>query len=76
MAGLECVDCHPSSEMHNELSFVRVPQVTVRVFLLGLLLASLAVVTVIAGSSAVDLVTLGVGVTATGAALFVLGKGR
>ena len=51
---------------------LRVPQVTARVFLLGLLLASLAVVTVIAGSSAVDLVTLGVGVTATGCEIFTL----
>jgi UDP-N-acetylmuramyl pentapeptide phosphotransferase/UDP-N-acetylglucosamine-1-phosphate transferase len=53
-----------------------VPQVTARVFLLGLLLASLAVAAVLAGSLAVDLLTLGLGAIAAGLTLFLLGKGR
>ncbi len=28
VAGLECMDCHTSAEMHNELKFVKQPQVT------------------------------------------------
>jgi hypothetical protein len=28
VAGLECMDCHTSAEMHNELKFVKVAQVT------------------------------------------------
>lgn len=27
-AGLECMDCHTTGEMHNEIKFVRVPRVT------------------------------------------------
>jgi UDP-N-acetylmuramyl pentapeptide phosphotransferase/UDP-N-acetylglucosamine-1-phosphate transferase len=53
-----------------------VPQVTARVFLLGFLLASLAIATVLAGSLAINLVALGLGVIATGLTLFVLGRGR
>lgn len=53
-----------------------VPQVTARIFVLGLLLASLAIGAVLADSLAVDLMALGLGVLATGLTLFVLGKGR
>jgi len=53
-----------------------VPQVTARVFLLGLLLACLAVATVLARSLAVDFLCLGLGLMATGLALFALAKGR
>jgi UDP-N-acetylmuramyl pentapeptide phosphotransferase/UDP-N-acetylglucosamine-1-phosphate transferase len=53
-----------------------VPQVTARVFVLGLLLASLAVAAALAGSVTVDLACLALGVLATGLTLFVLGKGR
>jgi UDP-N-acetylmuramyl pentapeptide phosphotransferase/UDP-N-acetylglucosamine-1-phosphate transferase len=53
-----------------------VPQVTTRIFLLCLLLAALAVVTVLAGSLAVDLITLVLGLLATGLALLALAKGR
>jgi UDP-N-acetylmuramyl pentapeptide phosphotransferase/UDP-N-acetylglucosamine-1-phosphate transferase len=55
---------------------LRVPQVTARVFLLGLLLASLAVVTVLARSLPIDLLCLSLGVLATGLALFALARGR
>lgn len=55
---------------------LRVPQVTARVFVLGLLLASLAIGSVLAGSLAADLLALGLGVLATGLTLLVLGKGR
>ena len=53
-----------------------VPQVTTRIFLLCLLLAALAVATVLADSLAVDLFCLGLGVTATALTLFALAKGR
>jgi UDP-N-acetylmuramyl pentapeptide phosphotransferase/UDP-N-acetylglucosamine-1-phosphate transferase len=53
-----------------------VPQVTARVFLLGLLLACLSIVTVLARSLAVDLLCLGLGLLATGFTLFVLARGR
>ncbi len=53
-----------------------VPQVTARVFLLGLLLAGLAVATVLARSLAVDLLCLGLGLVATGVTLLALAKGR
>jgi UDP-N-acetylmuramyl pentapeptide phosphotransferase/UDP-N-acetylglucosamine-1-phosphate transferase len=53
-----------------------VPQVTARVFLLGLLLASLAIATVLARSLAADLLCLGVGLLATGLTLFALARGR
>ena len=52
------------------------PQVTARIFLLGLLLAFLAVVTVLARSLAVDLSCLGLGVLVTGLTLFALARGR
>lgn len=52
------------------------PQVTTRIFLLCLLLAALAVATVLADSLAVDLFCLGLGVTATALTLFALAKGR
>jgi UDP-N-acetylmuramyl pentapeptide phosphotransferase/UDP-N-acetylglucosamine-1-phosphate transferase len=55
---------------------LRVPQVTARVFGLGLVLTSLAVVTVLARSLAVDLLCLGLGVLATGLTLFALARGR
>jgi UDP-N-acetylmuramyl pentapeptide phosphotransferase/UDP-N-acetylglucosamine-1-phosphate transferase len=55
---------------------LRVPQVTARVFGLGLVLASLAVVTVLARSLAVDLLCLGLGVLATGLTLVALARGR
>jgi UDP-N-acetylmuramyl pentapeptide phosphotransferase/UDP-N-acetylglucosamine-1-phosphate transferase len=55
---------------------LRVPQVTARVFVLGLLLASLAIGSVLAGSLAADLLALALGLLATGLTLFVLGKGR
>lgn len=53
-----------------------VPQVTARVFLLGLLLAGLAVATVLARSLAVDLLCVGLGLVATGVTLLALAKGR
>lgn len=53
-----------------------VPQVTARVFVLGLLLACLAVITVLARSLAADLLCLGLGLLATGLTLFALARGR
>ena len=53
-----------------------VPQVTARVFLLGLLLAGLAIITVLARSLAVDFLCVGLGLLATGLTLFALAKGR
>lgn len=53
-----------------------VPQVTARVFLLGLLLACLAIATVLARSLAADLLCLGLGLLATGLTLFALARGR
>jgi UDP-N-acetylmuramyl pentapeptide phosphotransferase/UDP-N-acetylglucosamine-1-phosphate transferase len=53
-----------------------VPQVTARVFLLGLLLACLAIATVLARSRAADLLCLGLGLLATGLTLFALARGR
>jgi len=53
-----------------------VPQVTARVFLLGLLLAGLAIATVLARSLAVDLLCVGLGLVATGVTLLALAKGR
>jgi UDP-N-acetylmuramyl pentapeptide phosphotransferase/UDP-N-acetylglucosamine-1-phosphate transferase len=55
---------------------LRVPQVTARVFLLGLLLAFLAVVTAIARSLPVDILFLIVGVLATALMLLALARGR
>ncbi|MBC8013438.1 MAG: glycosyl transferase [Methyloceanibacter sp.] len=55
---------------------LRVPQVTARVFLLGLLLACLAIATVLARSLAVDLLCLGLGLLATALTLFALARGR
>jgi UDP-N-acetylmuramyl pentapeptide phosphotransferase/UDP-N-acetylglucosamine-1-phosphate transferase len=55
---------------------LRVPQVTARVFLLGLLLAFLAVITVIARSLPVDILCLIVGVLATALVLLALARGR
>jgi UDP-N-acetylmuramyl pentapeptide phosphotransferase/UDP-N-acetylglucosamine-1-phosphate transferase len=52
-----------------------VPQVTARVFLLGLLLAGLAIGAVLAHSLAVDLLLLAVGVVATGLTLRMLESG-
>jgi UDP-N-acetylmuramyl pentapeptide phosphotransferase/UDP-N-acetylglucosamine-1-phosphate transferase len=53
-----------------------VPQATTRVFLLGLLLAGLAVAAVLARSLAVDLLSVGLGLVATGVTLLALAKGR
>jgi UDP-N-acetylmuramyl pentapeptide phosphotransferase/UDP-N-acetylglucosamine-1-phosphate transferase len=53
-----------------------VPQVTARVFLLCVLLAMLAIVTVLADSVAVDLAMLGLGLLATGFTLYALANGR
>jgi len=55
---------------------LRVPQVTTRIFLLGLLLAGLAIVTVLARSLWVDFLCLGLGVLATGLVLSALARGR
>jgi len=55
---------------------LRVPQVTARVFLLGLILASLAVVTVIARSLPVDILCLILGVFASALMLLALARGR
>jgi UDP-N-acetylmuramyl pentapeptide phosphotransferase/UDP-N-acetylglucosamine-1-phosphate transferase len=55
---------------------LRVPQVTARVFLLGLLLAALAVATVIARSLPIDIVCLTLGVIATALMLSALARGR
>jgi UDP-N-acetylmuramyl pentapeptide phosphotransferase/UDP-N-acetylglucosamine-1-phosphate transferase len=55
---------------------LRVPQVTARVFVLGLLLAGLAVATVLARSFLVDFLCLGLGALATGGALSALARGR
>src|SRR5262245_28975231 len=55
---------------------LRVPQVTARVFLLGLLLVCLAVITVIAKSLPVDIFCVVLGVLATGLTLFALARGR
>jgi UDP-N-acetylmuramyl pentapeptide phosphotransferase/UDP-N-acetylglucosamine-1-phosphate transferase len=53
-----------------------VPQVTARIFLLQVLLALLAIATVVANSLAVDAVCLGLGLMATGLMLHALAKGR
>jgi hypothetical protein len=53
-----------------------VPQVTARVFLLCVLLAMLAIVTVLAHSVAVDFAMLGLGLLATGLMLYALANGR
>ena len=53
-----------------------VPQVTARIFLLGLLLAGLAIAAMLADSLAGDILCLGLGAAATGITLYALGKGR
>jgi UDP-N-acetylmuramyl pentapeptide phosphotransferase/UDP-N-acetylglucosamine-1-phosphate transferase len=53
-----------------------VPQVTARVFLLCALLAILAIVAVLADTLVIDLVTLGLGLLATGLTLYALANGR
>ena len=53
----------------------RVPQVTARVFLLGLLLAGLAIGAVLAHSLAADLLLLAIGAVATGLTLRMFGSG-
>ena len=55
---------------------LRVPQVTARVFLLGLFLACLAVITMIAKSLPVDIFCVVLGLLATALALFALARGR
>ena len=52
------------------------PQVTARVLFLQILLVGLAVATVLAGSLIVDLLCLGLGLSATGLLLFALARGR
>ncbi|MGV1015453.1 MAG: glycosyl transferase [Methyloceanibacter sp.] len=54
----------------------RVPQVTARIFLLGLLLAGLAIAAVLARSLYADLLLLGLGLLATGLMLRMLARGR
>jgi UDP-N-acetylmuramyl pentapeptide phosphotransferase/UDP-N-acetylglucosamine-1-phosphate transferase len=51
------------------------PQVTARIFLLGLLLASLAISAVIARSVLADVLLLALGAAATGYVLYLLGRG-
>ncbi len=53
-----------------------VPQVTTRIFSLCLLLAALAVVTVVADTLVVDVLCLGLGLAATALTLCALSKGR
>jgi hypothetical protein len=53
-----------------------VPQVTARIFLLGLTLALLAVGVTLAHSTAPDLVALALGASATAATLYWLTRGR
>jgi len=55
---------------------LRVPQVTARVFTLGLWLMVLAIVAALARSLAVDFIVLALGAGATGLVLFNLGRGR
>jgi hypothetical protein len=55
---------------------LRVPQVTARVFALGILLAGLAIAAVLAKSIAADLALLAIGIAATALTLYALGKGR
>ena len=51
------------------------PQVTARVFLLGLLLAGLAIAAVMARSTVADILLLAVGAGATGFVLYSLARG-
>jgi len=51
------------------------PQVTGRIFVLGLVLASLAIATVMTHSTAADLLLLGLGAVATGYVLHLLARG-
>jgi UDP-N-acetylmuramyl pentapeptide phosphotransferase/UDP-N-acetylglucosamine-1-phosphate transferase len=51
------------------------PQVTARIFVLGLLLASLAVAAVIVHSTIADILLLGLGAIATGYVLYLLARG-
>jgi UDP-N-acetylmuramyl pentapeptide phosphotransferase/UDP-N-acetylglucosamine-1-phosphate transferase len=53
-----------------------VPQVTARVFLLCILLAGLAIITVLAHSVVVEFAMLGLGLLATGLMLYALANGR
>jgi len=55
---------------------LRVPQVTARVFALGLWLMVLAIVAALARSLPVDFIVLALGAGATGLVLFNLGRGR
>jgi UDP-N-acetylmuramyl pentapeptide phosphotransferase/UDP-N-acetylglucosamine-1-phosphate transferase len=55
---------------------LRVPQVTLRVFTLGLWLMVLAVVAALSRSLTADLILLALGLVATGLVLFNLGRGR
>jgi UDP-N-acetylmuramyl pentapeptide phosphotransferase/UDP-N-acetylglucosamine-1-phosphate transferase len=55
---------------------LRVPQVTARVFALGLALMGLAIVAALARSLAVDFAALGLGATVTGFVLFNFSRGR
>jgi len=51
------------------------PQVTARIFVLGLLLSSLAVTAVILDSTIADILLLGLGAAATAYVLYVLARG-
>lgn len=53
-----------------------VPQVTARIFALGLVLSGLAIAAVLANAVAADLLLLAIGAAATAATLYALGKGR
>lgn len=55
---------------------LRVPQVTARIFALGMVLSGLAVTAVLADSLAADLALLAIGAAATAFTLHALGKGR
>ena len=55
---------------------LRVPQVTARVFALGLALMGLAIVAALARSLAVDVAALGLGAAVTGFVLFNFSRGR
>lgn len=58
------------------ISGMSVPQVSARVFVLCLLLASLAVATVMTKSASADVMLFGLGAVATAYVLYTLGRGR
>jgi UDP-N-acetylmuramyl pentapeptide phosphotransferase/UDP-N-acetylglucosamine-1-phosphate transferase len=77
VAGEEFLSPHKTHFYQRAVTHgLRVPQVTARVFLLGLLLAILAVTTVIARSLPIDILCLALGVLATALMLLALARGR